>query len=74
MFSSFACHRWIAAELSGEIIVGQINCDLNRDLCKRYEVKGVPAFFLAKQGKVVGSLLNPQNKEALISWIKSNLE
>jgi thioredoxin 1 len=63
----------LAAELDGKIIVGQINCDLNRDLCKRYEVKAIPALFLAKQGKVIGTILNPKDKEVLISWIEGML-
>lgn len=63
----------VAAELSGEVIVGQINCDMNRDLCKRYEVKAVPQLFLAKQGKVVGNILNPAGKEALVAWVKDLL-
>jgi thioredoxin 1 len=60
----------VAEEMGNEIIVGQINCDLNRDLCKRFEVKAVPAIFLAKQGKVVGTTVNPKDKEALISWLR----
>jgi thioredoxin 1 len=63
----------VAVDLDGEIIVGQINCDLNRDLCKRYEVKAVPVLFLAKQGKVIGTILNPKDKEALVSWLKGIL-
>ena len=63
----------VAEEMGGEVIVGQINCDLNRDLCKRYDVKGVPTLFLAKQGKVVGTTVNPKDKETLVSWVKSML-
>jgi thioredoxin len=64
----------VAEEMGGEIIVGQINCDLNRDLCKRFEVKAVPAIFLAKQGKVLSTTVNPKDKEALISWVKGVLD
>jgi thioredoxin 1 len=63
----------VAAEMGGRIIVGQINCDINRDLCKRYEVKAVPILFLAKEGKVLGSILNPANKDALVSWVEGFL-
>lgn len=63
----------VAAEMAGQVIVGQINCDINRDLCRRYEVKGVPILFLAKQGKVVDSIVNPATKEALVSWVKGLL-
>jgi thioredoxin 1 len=63
----------VAEEMDGEIIVGQINCDINRELCKRYEVKAVPVLFLAKQGKVVGTILNPKDKEALVSWLEGAL-
>lgn len=63
----------VAEEMGDEVIIGQINCDLNRDLCKRFEVKGVPTLFLAKQGKVVGTTVNPKDKEALVSWVKGML-
>jgi thioredoxin 1 len=63
----------VAEEMGGEIIVGQINCDLNRDLCRRYEVKAVPTLFIAKEGKVVGTKVNPGDKETLVSWVKSTL-
>jgi thioredoxin 1 len=63
----------VAAEMDGEVVVGQINCDLNRDLCKRYDVKAVPTLFLAKQGKVVGTTVNPKDKETLVSWVKGLL-
>jgi thioredoxin len=63
----------VAEEMGSHIIVGQINCDLNRDLCKRFEVKAVPALFLAKRGKVLGTTVNPMNKEALISWVEALL-
>jgi len=60
----------VAEEMDGKVLVGQINCDLNRDLCRRYEVKAVPVLFLAKQGKTVGTTVNPKDKEALLSWVK----
>ncbi len=60
----------VASEMAGQIIVGQINADMNRDLCRRYEVKGIPTLFLAKQGKVVDSIVNPGTKEALVTWVK----
>jgi thioredoxin 1 len=63
----------VADEMGGKILVGQINCDLNRDLCRRYEVKAVPTLFLANRGKIVGTMVNPKNKEALLSWVKGLL-
>jgi thioredoxin 1 len=63
----------VAEEMAGKIIVGQINCDLNRDLCRRYEVKGIPTLFLARQGEIVGTIVNPKDKEALVSWVKGIL-
>ena len=60
----------VAAEMAGEIIVGQINCDLNRDLRKRYGVQAIPTLFLARNGEVVGTILNPKDKNTLCSWIR----
>ncbi len=50
----------VAAEMGGKVLVGQINCDLNRDLCRRYEVKAVPTLFLAMEGQNSGH--NGQSK------------
>jgi thioredoxin 1 len=63
----------VAEEMGGTVLVGQINCDLNRDLCRRYEVKGIPTLFLAKQGKILGTIVNPKDKETLVSWVKEIL-
>ena len=63
----------VAEEMADEVLIGQINCDLNRDLCRRYDVKAVPTLFLARQGKVVGTTVNPKDKGTLVSWIKDML-
>lgn len=63
----------VAEEMEGTVLVGQINCDLNRDLVRRYEVKGVPTLFLAKQGKILGTIVNPKDKQTLVSWVKEIL-
>lgn len=60
----------VAAEMAAEIIVGQIDCDQNRDLRRRFGVQAIPALFLAKDGEVVGTILNPKDKDTLISWIR----
>ncbi len=63
----------VAGEMAGEIVIGLINCDIDQVLRKRYKVNAVPTLFLAKEGKVLGTTVNPQTKEILVSWIRDTL-
>ncbi len=59
-----------AAELAGQVLIGQVNCDLNEHLPKKYGVQVIPTLFLIKNGETLGNIINPKDKATLNSWIK----
>jgi thioredoxin len=61
----------MAAEMAGQVIVGQVNCDLNQQLPKKYKIEVIPTLFLIKNGEVLGSIINPKDKNALVSWARA---
>ncbi len=59
-----------AAELAGQVLIGQVNCDLNPQLPQKYGVQAIPTLFLIRNGKTIGTIINPKDKASLNSWIK----
>lgn len=43
----------IQAEFEGQVIVKRIDADASKDLAKKYQVQGVPEFYIFKNGKQV---------------------
>jgi thioredoxin 1 len=58
-----------AAELAGQVLIGQVNCDLNQHLPKKYGVQVIPTLFLIRNGETLGTIINPKDKASLHSWI-----
>ncbi|HOP40167.1 MAG TPA: thioredoxin domain-containing protein [Geobacteraceae bacterium] len=59
----------VAVELSGKVIVGQVNCDLNRRLPEQFNVEVIPSLFFIRGGEVLGTIINPKDKHSLVAWI-----
>jgi thioredoxin 2 len=60
--------RTVALELAGKAAVVQINTDENPRLAERFGIRGIPAMFAIKQGKVIGETVGGMNKEGLLDW------
>lgn len=60
----------VAADLAGQVLVGQVNCDLNSELPEKFNVEAIPTLFLVRGGELLGSIVNPKDKAALISWVR----
>jgi thioredoxin 1 len=59
----------VAAELAGKVVVGQVNCDLNEQLPGKYNIEVIPTLFLLKNNEVQGTIINPKDKDSLLSWV-----
>jgi thioredoxin 1 len=55
----------LAEEYAGQVKVAQVNVDENGDLAQRYDVRGIPALFVIKDGKVVDQAVGLQEKSDL---------
>ncbi len=60
----------VASELAGQVLVGKVNCDLNEQLPKKFNVEVLPTLFLIRNGETLGKTINPKDKNALTSWIQ----
>lgn len=63
----------VAAETEGKAIIGKVNVDENPDLASRFEVMGIPALFVFKNGEVVESFSGIQKREKLIEVLNQHM-
>jgi len=59
-----------AADLAGQVLVGQVNCDLNEKLPEKYGIEVIPTLYLIRGGEVLGSMINPKDKDTLTVWVR----
>lgn len=60
----------LAQEYKGKVAIGKCNVDENRSLTTRFEVQGIPAIFLMKNGKIVDTQIGYCTKEQLKAKIE----
>ncbi len=60
----------VAAEMAGQVLVGKVNCDLNEQLARKYNVEVLPTLFLVRNGETLGKTINPKDKNTLVSWVR----
>jgi len=63
----------VSAELAGQVLVGQVNCDLNEQLPEKFNVEVIPTLFLVRGGELLGSMVNPKDRDTLMSWVSETL-
>lgn len=61
----------IAAEMAGIVKIAKINAAAEMDLVRRFDIRGVPAFFLYRGGSVVKEFAGAMPKAQLIQFIRS---
>ena len=60
----------VAAANDCRLKVVKVNVDENPDLAQKYEVMGIPAMFLFKDGQVIDSYTGAMSKQALTDKIE----
>ena len=63
----------IAQELDGKVKIAKVNVDENPQAPAALGVRGIPALFLFKDGKVVSSKIGAAPKAALKDWIEKSI-
>jgi thioredoxin 1 len=61
----------LASEYAGKIKIVKVNVDENPDSPATLGVRGIPALFMFKDGKVVSNKVGAAPKAALANWIQS---
>jgi thioredoxin 1 len=59
----------IDKEIGNKITVGKINCDEEPDLAQQYEIRGIPAVFILKNGAVEEILVGVKPKKEYLDAI-----
>jgi len=60
----------VASANDGRLKVVKVNVDENSDLAQKYEIMGIPAMFLIKNGQVIDSFTGAMSKQALSEKIE----
>jgi thioredoxin 1 len=61
----------LATEYAGKVKIVKVNVDENPDSPATLGVRGIPALFMFKDGKVVSNKVGAAPKAALATWIQS---
>ncbi len=62
----------LAREFEGEVKIGKLDVDANRDSAMKYQVSSIPTIMLFKNGQVVDTVLGGQPKAVLQGMINRN--
>lgn len=63
----------IGSEYSDRLIVGKVNIDDVPELAERYQVEVIPTLMVFKDGEPVGSIVAPDSKAKIESFIDEHL-
>lgn len=63
----------LAERYAGRVKIGRVDTDRNQALARRYQVRGIPALFLIKDGQVVDSAVGYRPESQLRSMIEGAL-
>jgi len=63
----------LAAEMDGKVKITKINVDENPNTPAQLGVRGIPALFLLKDGKIIAHKVGAAPKAAIKDWIEASI-
>ena len=63
----------LASDYAGKVTVGKLNVDDNPDTAIKFQIRGIPALLLFKDGQVVESVVGLAHKEDLKKAIDKHI-
>ena len=63
----------VAKNFLNRVHIVKVDVDANPETATRYDILGVPAFYLFKDGTVLGKKIGALSKEKLIEWIEESI-
>ncbi len=63
----------LSAEFAGRVKIAKVNVDENPNSAAQMGIRGIPALFLFKDGKVVSNKVGAAPKSSLQSWIAGEI-
>jgi thioredoxin 2 len=65
--------REVALALAGRCAMVQVNTQENPGLADRFNIRGIPALLLLREGKVIDSVSGAMEKGDFIAWCSRHL-
>ncbi|HPD91502.1 MAG: thioredoxin [Rhodobacter sp.] len=63
----------LSTEFEGRVKIAKVNVDENPQVTAAMGIRGIPALFLVKDGKIVANKVGAAPKAALQSWIEASI-
>ncbi|PVH28368.1 thioredoxin [Pararhodobacter oceanensis] len=63
----------LAVEYAGRVKITKVNVDENPQVTAAMGIRGIPALFMVKEGKIIANKVGAAPKAALASWIDESL-
>ncbi len=63
----------IAVEYAGRAKVGKLNVDENLGVTARYNIRGIPALILFKQGEVAEQFIGATSKDTIVKMLERHV-
>lgn len=64
----------LSSEFSGRVRFGKVNVDEHPGKAQEFQVRGIPALVLFRDGEPIANLVGSQNREFLRGWLNKALE
>lgn len=63
----------IAEQYESKMLIGEINIDEQEGLAGQYDVEVIPTLMIFKEGKILGTIVAPDSKAKIETFIKEHL-
>lgn len=63
----------LSVQYEGRVKIAKVNVDENPQVTAAMGIRGIPALFLVKDGKIVSNKVGAAPKAALQSWIEASI-
>ncbi len=63
----------LSEQFEGRVKIAKVNVDENPQVTAAMGIRGIPALFLVKDGKIVSNKVGAAPKAALQSWIEASI-
>lgn len=63
----------VATQMAGQLKIVKMDVQDNRDVAARYNVRGIPALLLFKEGQVVGTKVGVVSEAELLAFLSEHL-
>ncbi|MEI8054442.1 MAG: thioredoxin TrxA [bacterium] len=64
----------IAKEFAGKVKIAKLNVDENHKTSTNYDIRGIPALILFRDGKIAATKIGVATKAQLVDFINANLK